>query len=294
MNAISHPFGGVETSSARSAAEIARSYQKDGLDWTTLLWTACGFAAIAASSWAAWTGRWPLWAGFLTNMYFMFFIFGSQHEAAHNNIAHGRLAWINPVLGWLCGFVNLVPFRGWGDLHVLHHVHVNDPILDPDGWMNGKNPFNVIFRCMTIPPHYVYYYLSTKAYDKVRGGRISFVTLIANWVIALGASGWMAAHGDLRLLILWPISGYMCIFLSGIFFVWFPHYPREGRTRTDNATTYIFKGPAAWLMRVFDFWQSFHIIHHAYPRVPFYRHGKLFHELRGHIEADGSEIIEVR
>ena len=294
MNAAVKPIGKAEAFAAKPAAEIARGYVKSGIDWTTIGWTAIGLSAIALSTFAAWTDRIPLWAGFLVNGYFMFFIFATMHEASHGNIAHGRLAWLNGFLGWLCGFVNVISYRGWGDLHAVHHSQVNDPVLDPDGWMMGRNPLNVVFRCATIPPHYIHYYLSTKAYDRIRDGWFCFFSLFFPWILALGVSTlvWRAT-GDWRLFVLWPFAGYMCIFLTGVLFVWFPHYPKEGRGRTDNSTTYVFHGAAGALMRHIDLWQSYHLIHHAFPRVPFYRQGRLFAAVRDQVEADGSVIIEV-
>lgn len=277
-----------------SANEIARTFVKTGIDWTTITWTLFGWAVVATSTWAGLTEAVPLWLAFLVNMYFMFFIFGTMHEASHGNIGHGKTAWLNSTLGWICGHINMVPYRGWGDLHVWHHSYVNDPELDPDEWVKGRNPLNVVFRAATIPPHYLHFYFRTRAYDKVRGGRFAYFWIVMTWVIALGISGTLwATTGNYKLAVLWPLAGYMNIFIMGMMFVWFPHYPRAGLGRTDNSTTYVFPPLAGALLRPFDIWQSYHLVHHAYPRVPFYRQGRLFKAIRRHIEADGSVIVEV-
>lgn len=284
----------LDIAAGPTAAQIARTFVKTGIDWTVLAWTAFGLGIIGVSTWAGFTGAVPLWAAFLTNMYFMFYIFATMHEASHGNIGHGRSAWLNTVLGWLCGSINLVPYRGWGDLHAWHHAHVNDPVQDPDEWVRGYNPLNVVFRAATIPQHYLHFYTSTRAYDKVRGGRFAFFWIVMTWVISLSICGaiW-ATTGNYKLMVLWPLAGYMNIFLMGMMFVWFPHFPRAGLGRTDNSTTYVFHGLVGKLLRPLDLWQSYHLIHHAYPRVPFYRQGKLFDAVRHHIEADGSTIVEI-
>ena len=277
-----------------SAAAIARSFIKTGVDWATVTWTLFGWAVLATSTWAGLTEVAPLWLSFLVNIYFMFFIFATMHEASHGNVGHGKTAWLNSTLGWICGHINMVPYRGWGDLHVWHHSYVNDPALDPDKWVKGKNPFNVVFRAATVPLHYLYFYVSTRAYSKVRGGRFAFFWIVMTWVIALSISGALwATTGNYKLLVLWPLAGYMNIFMMDMMFVWFPHYPSAGLSRTDNSTTYVFPPLASALMRPFDIWQSYHLLHHAYPRVPFYRQGKLFKALRHHVETDGSVIIDV-
>ncbi len=294
MNAVTPIGERTESLSPAKAVEIARRHVKTGIDWTTIAWTIFGLSVIAVSTWAGWTGRAPLWLSFLANMYFMFFIFATMHEASHGNIGHGRSAWLNTALGWLCGSINLVPYRGWGDLHVWHHAHVNNGELDPDEWVKGTNPFAVVFRAATIPQHYLYFYVHSRAYDKVRGGRFAFFWIVMTWVISLTISaGLWATTGNYKMLVLWPLAGYMNIFLMGMMFVWFPHFPRAGKGRTDNSTTYVFHGIKGALLRPFDLWQSYHLVHHAFPRVPFYRQGKLFDDIRPHIEADGSRIIEI-
>ncbi|MES1991852.1 MAG: fatty acid desaturase [Pseudomonadota bacterium] len=277
-----------------SAVEIARTHVKSGIDWLIILWTAFGLSVIGASTWLGFTGAVPLWAAFLTNVYFMFFIFATMHEASHGNIGHGKSAWLNSVLGWICGHVNMVPYRGWGDLHVWHHSHVNNGALDPDEWVKGYNPLNVIFRAATIPQHYLYFYAKSRAYAKVRGGYFAYFWIVMTWVITLSIGSYVwATTGNYKLLVLWPLAGYMNIFVMGIMFVWFPHFPRAGKGRTDNSTTYVFHGLTGTLMRPFDLWQSYHLVHHAFPRVPFYAQGRLFNDIRHHIEADGSAIVDI-
>ena len=37
-------------------------------------------------------------------------------------------------------------------------------------------------------------------------------------------------------------------------------------------------------------WQSYHLVHHLYPRVPFYRYGLCFDDLRPDLEEHGARI----
>lgn len=283
-----------QASAGPSAAEIARRHIKTGIDWTTIAWTGFGLSVLAVSTWAGMSEAVPLWLAFLVNFYFMFFIFATMHEASHGNIGHGRSAWLNSALGWICGIVNMVPYRGWGDLHAWHHAHVNNSEKDPDEWVKGYNPFNVVFRAATIPQHYLYFYPAHKVWSKIRGGYFAYAWIYMTWIIALGAGGALwATTGNYKLLVLWPLAGYINIFIMGLMFVWFPHFPRAGKGRTDNSTTYVFHGIVGKMLRPFDLWQSYHLVHHAFPRVPFYRQGKLFSDIRHHIEADGSTIVEI-
>jgi beta-carotene hydroxylase len=73
--------------------------------------------------------------------------------------------------------------------------------------------------------------------------------------------------------------------LLAFFFDWAPHAPHARRGRYVD--TRVMPSPAlTWLM-VF---QNYHLIHHLYPRVPFYRYGALFREIAGELAAAGAPI----
>ena len=39
--------------------------------------------------------------------------------------------------------------------------------------------------------------------------------------------------------------------------------------------------------------QNYHLVHHLWPRVPFYRYGRVFYESREELESHGAEIVEL-
>ena len=44
------------------------------------------------------------------------------------------------------------------------------------------------------------------------------------------------------------------------------------------------------VVTVLDMYQTYHLIHHLFPRIPFYRIGAAFHEMRPILEAEGAAI----
>ncbi len=38
---------------------------------------------------------------------------------------------------------------------------------------------------------------------------------------------------------------------------------------------------------------GYHLVHHLFPRVPFYRYGTCFHALRPDLEARGADIVDL-
>jgi beta-carotene hydroxylase len=39
--------------------------------------------------------------------------------------------------------------------------------------------------------------------------------------------------------------------------------------------------------------QNYHLVHHVKPRVPFYRYGEVYRELRPELERHGSPIVHL-
>ncbi len=51
-----------------------------------------------------------------------------MHNCAHNNL---RPKMLNLVVGELCGTFMLYGFRGFALAHMFHHIHPDDPLMDP-------------------------------------------------------------------------------------------------------------------------------------------------------------------
>jgi fatty acid desaturase len=95
------------------------------------------------------------------------------HNASHNSM---RPIWLNRFVGEAVGLFQLAPFPSWVIIHMVHHAHPDDPILDPhppgdktywqflngmratvskvfmnyyfDLWKNSKNTKNTLVQLM--------------------------------------------------------------------------------------------------------------------------------------------------
>jgi fatty acid desaturase len=225
--------------------------------------------------------------GFVLCTALAYLAFTVGHEAVHGNIA-GRqkdLKRLEAACGHVAAFFLLAPYAAFRVLHLQHHAHVNEGDADPDHWVASASPIGVVGRCATIMPYYYYTILfgpssRTRAGQRVR--RQSILTLTSFVAIALTASLWGYAT---PVLALWIGPAAVASAFLAFAFDWLPHHPHSSTERYHD--TRVILGPG---MPLLTMWQSYHLVHHLYPRVPFYRYGTCFRDIRPELEAEGSVI----
>ena len=75
-------------------------------------------------------------------------------------------------------------------------------------------------------------------------------------------------------------------------FMVLPHYPHTGRQDENPNTTALMRMGKEWLLTPILMYQNYHLVHHLYPTVPFYRYGKVWKAREQyHREHSGSMII---
>lgn len=57
-----------------------------------------------------------------------FIVTSIYHSAAHESF---KPRWLNRVLGEICGLIHTSNLDEWGIIHYFHHLHADDPLLDP-------------------------------------------------------------------------------------------------------------------------------------------------------------------
>ena len=81
---------------------------------------------------------WPLWQVVLVAQgVAICFLFTLQHEATHKTPF--RTAWINELVGRICGLLIVQPFEWFRYFHLAHHRHTNIPGKDPE-LIAGQKP----------------------------------------------------------------------------------------------------------------------------------------------------------
>lgn len=242
-----------------------------------------GFLAVWAGAIA---GLMPLWVGSPVVLVLVYVAFTPMHEAAHGNVGGSpRNAWLDLLTGWACSILFLAPFPAFKAVHLRHHGAVNRPERDPDLWVAGEGGLAIAARCLSIIPHYYRMFLGPMASKANRGARLQSVLGFVATAIGMGALVW--AGLGVELLVLWILPAWLASGLLALAFDWLPHQPHGETGRWDNAR--IILGPGLNLLML---GQNYHLVHHLWPRVPFYRYGTVFFESRGEIEGKGGEVVQ--
>lgn len=214
-------------------------------------------------------------------------IFTIIHEASHGNIARGNKSffWVEEVIGWIASAALFFPYKAFVVIHLQHHAHTNDSEQDPDGYVRGNNAFEVFFRCLTLVGHY---YVSSigkankknAAMFKTRGSTFLFILfniIIVSLIIYF--EQWNS------FLIVFLLPAIIAAPILGFTFDWLPHYPHNNMDKYHN--TRIVSVPG---LEFLSFFQSYHLIHHLYPRVPFYNYKKRYRKIKDELVLHKSPV----
>ncbi len=260
------------------------------LAWPTL--------ALLGAVLALWLGA---WAGALSGLFGLglggamatlaaYLAFTVMHEASHGNIHGARrgLRGLGELAGWAASVTLLAPYPAFRVLHLRHHSHTNYAEKDPDYFVAGS-PLAAPLRCLTTIPRYYHELLvggasRTEAARRARPAVFLGVGAYAATIIALSALGlWR------EVLLLWVLPAWLASALLAFFFDYLPHHPHRSRERYHDTRVV----DSRWLDLPL-LGQNLHLVHHLWPRVPFYRYRAAFEDARALLEAKGAEVIDAR
>lgn len=253
--------------------------------WPTLLILLGGLAAIALSWTMVLIGAWPWWLGMVLNSIAGYTLFTPAHEAIHRCAA--RNPKLNDFILATATFV-AVPF-GKGTLfrlyHMRHHRFANEE-NDPD--LGLASSLKTMPLWGIWPFLYVYDFLrNPERFPKVSPAQIRRELLIAAAIF-----GTLVILQPFYMLTLWLIPTYFAFFLMCLVFMVLPHYPHTGRQDENPHTTALLRTGQEWWLTPVLMYQNYHLVHHLYPTIPFYRYGKAWKAREAwHQEKSGSMVI---
>lgn len=265
-----------------------------GLAWPTLILA----LALPAAHWTivgvGLAGATPLWACALILAFTSYAHYTLVHESIHGNLVpgHPNLRWLNSVVGWIGALGLSYNWPMMMRTHKLHHVHTN---TDDDPDIQAKGSFGQLFPTwfkkqvvLSLVPIVLFRYLAPDQYGRAAVRMIGTEALQASAVAALilALLGLSIAYGLVsEWLCLLFIPTRLAALLLLIFFQWLPHHPHERSERYLN--TRISLWPCGTVLTL---QQNLHLMHHLWPRVPFYNYARLYHRLRPTLIARGSRI----
>jgi ferredoxin-NADP reductase/fatty acid desaturase len=210
-------------------------------------------------------------------------MFTIAHEASHGNISGGdpRFTKVERWLGWISAGTLFFPYAAFKVIHLKHHAHTNDPEQDPDDYVNGANFLDTFFRCLTLIVSYYVHALGpesrhNQAMKSCRNQTLLFVLALLSMLALMVLMGYMKSFFSVFIL-----PALLAAPFLAFTFDWLPHYPHRNMSKHLNTRIVTIPG-----LEIFSFFQSYHLIHHLYPRIPFYQYKLKFQaiesELIGH------------
>ena len=219
------------------------------------------------------------------------------HEAIHRNIVRSRrFDPINAAIGWWSAILTGMTWPQLSRTHIAHHAHTNSA-RDPDIFVRGSllrlvgmAAVSVVANLIPLPCWRLVYgrnppslgYLDAWKVMPAREWRlhqgVHFVMCAAVWgAVALG-------HGA-DAFALYVIPATIGRLMIGFFLSWLPHSPWAHGDRYHVAR--VRKGKLLALLAV---GHHVHLVHHLWPRVPFYRYGALYRRMAPLLHDRGVEL----
>ncbi len=180
-------------------------------------------------------------------------------------------------------------------MHLAHHRDTNNPDLDPDHWVAVQNPFLVVWRCLTIVFWYHDYFWKHIAFHAhIPGMRPLTIHIAVMYAIYYAIAIGLSVMGYWReVLMLWIFPHILGSALIIYFFAYLTHKPHEVHERYRDTNIFWVRGKIIepivnWLY----LFQNFHLIHHLFPRIPFYLYGNAFRKLKPVLDQEHAHIYE--
>lgn len=201
--------------------------------------------------------------------------FTVMHDASHNSVSQNKNVneWCGRIASWM-----LLPaplFRMFRYVHMQHHRFVNEPSKDPDHYASRGPKWLLPLRWATQDIYYFVCFLNPKVFSKRPvSERREFILASSVGVILLLAViyfGWLNYY-----LLLFILPARIATLVLVLAFDYLPHHPHseKGVTAPYQATQN--RLGLEWLMTPLFLGQNYHLVHHLYPKVPFYRYNSIW------------------
>jgi len=200
--------------------------------------------------------------------------FTVMHESMHG-IAHANRT-LNRWLGRVCGLLLTVPMPLFRAVHYEHHAHTNDAERDPDLFMAQSRWWLVPVWSLQVLVEYRRHYYGRRLWR--RKGDLHAVLLGEAGLVAAIAVA--AATGQLAsLIVVWLAPALVAVVFLAVAFDYLPHYPYASAERYHD--TRIYPGSLANAVLL---GQNYHLIHHLWTTIPWYRYRRAFAVIRPDLE----------
>jgi beta-carotene hydroxylase len=235
---------------------------------------------LALGSWGYLAGVTPWWTAVPINAAAIYLGFTVLHEAMHG-IAHSNRT-VNALLGRLGGIPLTISFPLFRGVHYEHHSHTNDPNRDPDLIVAHAPRVLLPLWCLAVMVEYRAKFYGRRLWRDRRelAEALAWEIGLALVTVAAIAGGWIGS-----LIVVWFAPAALAVLFLALTFDFLPHYPYDTRRRYYD--TRIYPGRA---LNVLLLGQNYHLIHHLWTTIPWFRYQRVFAVIRRDLEQHGCRI----
>ncbi len=263
--------------------------QRPKIAWPTVMLLVAAYAIFGLSTFAYVQGALSLFWAIVFNTIAAYLSFTPAHDASHNAVSTNRQ--LNEWVGRIAtALQSPVPFfRTFRYIHMQHHRFTNDETKDPDLYVGTGPNWLLPFKWATLDLNYFHYYFKRSEFRKRSESerRELYLAVLFGMVVftAVTFAGWLHYY---LLLFLVP-TRFTAIFLS-LTFDFLPHYPHQAHAKDEPFRCTSNRVGMEWLLTPVLLYQNYHLVHHLYPTVPFYRNLKVWDARKRYHESQNPAI----
>ena len=256
--------------------------------WPTIILFLICAGVMFGATWASIYGHISYLAACLINGTSGYFMFSPMHDAIHSSV--GRSKKLNLWVGRITFlyFSSLVAFELMRFIHFRHHRNANGEGDEADHIVQSGPAWLRPLKWPFIDLIYGWKYLrywKDRPKSETRSVIIMFLTTLVVWP-------WLIINGYLmELLMFWIIPQRISFFFISFIFVYLPHVPNEISEKEDAYRATSIREGMEWFLSPLMMYQNYHLVHHLYPNVPFYRLVKIWNSrLDEHLSHDPAVV----
>jgi beta-carotene hydroxylase len=234
---------------------------------------------LVASLSYLWSGV-PAWAAIVLGVLARYLGFTVMHDASHRAAHRNRR--VNELLGWPPALALTVTLPMFRSCHTKHHSYTNQPDIDPDidvarspAWLR---PVWLLSPLWTYRSRYF-----TRDWAKTerdRRAQILVDLLIVGGIVAAVTTGHTT---DLLVVVVVPVL--VSLALLTLAFDYIPHLPYDSTERYHDT-----RALPSRTLNVLFLGQNYHLVHHLWNSVPWYKYQRVFAETRDELTAVGARV----
>ena len=200
-----------------------------------------------------------------------YFLFSPIHDALHRSVS--RHEWINDLIA--IGTVNLMlPYSShkllrWG--HMQHHRFTNEVGHDPDAVLTHR-----WHAPITAWPFFELFYVPDYWQHRHERPRTEVMQVFAQLVLGTALLAFMTWWQGIWFFVYWFTASRITLWLIVAVFVWLPHQPHTVLQKDAPYQATLLRTGKEWLLTPLMAYQNWHLVHHLYPTVPFYRYKQVW------------------